>query len=338
MKLPNPILSRSQQLDQLLVSTEQMQQIEGKIFEAGMPVAALMEKVAGLIARRVQTLYPRSAYDRVGILVGMGHNGGDALVVARELYFQGYEVAIYVPSEELRELTNQHYRYVSSLGVKIVDRAGDLADCDLIIDGLFGFGLNREITGTLFETIESINRLSIPIVSIDLPSGIHTDTGFVLGTAVKATYTLCLGLWKLAFGQEPAIEYLGQTELIDFDLPLADINSVLGEEPTITRMTTDRAIVCLPLRRSAVTHKYQQGHLLLIVGSEQYAGAAILAGLGARATGVGMLSIAVPKSLKPLLLNYLPEALTLRCPETEAGTIQSLPALDLTKYTATASG
>jgi ADP-dependent NAD(P)H-hydrate dehydratase / NAD(P)H-hydrate epimerase len=338
MKLPNPILSRSQQLDQLLVSTEQMQQIEGKIFEAGMPVAALMEKVAGLIARRVQTLYPRSAYDRVGILVGMGHNGGDALVVARELYFQGYEVAIYVPSEELRELTNQHYRYVSSLGVKIVDHAGDLADCDLIIDGLFGFGLNREITGTLFETIESINRLSIPIVSIDLPSGIHTDTGFVLGTAIKATYTLCLGLWKLAFVQEPAIEYLGQTELIDFDLPLADINSVLGEQLTITRMTTDRAMDCLPLHRSAVTHKYQQGHLLLIVGSEQYAGAAILAGLGARATGVGMLSIAVPKSLKPLLLNYLPEALIIGCPETEAGTIKSLPDLDLTKYTAIACG
>lgn len=338
MKLSKPILSRSQQLDRLLVSTEQMQQIEGKIFEAGMPVAALMEKVAGLIARRVQTLYPRSAYDRVGILVGMGHNGGDALVVARELYFQGYEVAIYVPSEELRELTNQHYRYVSSLGVKIIDHAGDLADCDLIIDGLFGFGLNREITGTLFETISSINRLSIPIVSIDLPSGIHTDTGFVLGTAIKATYTLCLGLWKLAFGQEPAIEYLGQTELIDFDLPLADINSVLGEEPIITRMTTDRAMDCLPLHRSAVTHKYQQGHLLLIVGSEQYAGAAILAGLGARATGVGMLSIAVPKSLKPLLLNYLPEALIIGCPETEAGTIKSLPDLDLTKYTAIACG
>jgi ADP-dependent NAD(P)H-hydrate dehydratase / NAD(P)H-hydrate epimerase len=338
MKLPKLILSRSQQLDQLLVSTEQMQQIESKIFEAGMPVAALMEKVGGLIARRVQTLYPRSVYRRVGILVGMGHNGGDALVVARELYFQGYEVAIYVPSEELRELTNQHYRYVSSLGVKIVDHARYLADCDLIIDGLFGFGLNREITGTLFETIESINRLSIPILSIDLPSGIHTNTGFVLGTAIKATHTLCLGLWKLAFGQEQAIEYLGQTELIDFDLPLADIDSVLGEEPAITRMTTDRSMACLPLHRSPTTHKYQQGHLLLIVGSEQYAGAAILAGLGARATGVGMLSIAVPKSLKPLLLNYLPEALIIGCPETEAGTIKSLPDLDLTKYTAIACG
>jgi ADP-dependent NAD(P)H-hydrate dehydratase / NAD(P)H-hydrate epimerase len=77
---------------------------------------------------------------------------------------------------------------------------------------------------------------------------------------------------------------------------------------------------------------------LLIVGSEEYAGAAILAGLGARATGVGMLSIAVPKSLKPLLLNYLPEALIIGCPETEAGTIKSLPELDFSKYQAIACG
>ncbi len=338
MKLPKLPLSRSHQIERLLVSNEQMQQIESKIFEAGMPVAALMEKVGGLIARRIQTLYPRSTGDRVGILVGMGHNGGDALVVARELYFQGYEVAIYVPSEELRELTNQHYRYVSSLGVKIVDNAGDLADCDLLIDGLFGFGLNREITGTLFDSIELINSLNIPIVSIDLPSGIQTNTGCVLGTAIRATHTLCLGLWKLAFVQEQAIEYLGQTELIDFDLPLTDIYHILGEEPEITQMTAARAFAYLPLHRSPITHKYHQGHLLLIVGSEQYAGAAILAGLGARATGVGMLSIAVPKSLKPLLFNHLPEALIIGCPETEAGTIKSLPDLDLTKYTAIACG
>ncbi|WP_309740770.1 NAD(P)H-hydrate dehydratase, partial [Chamaesiphon sp. OTE_20_metabat_361] len=83
---------------------------------------------------------------------------------------------------------------------------------------------------------------------------------------------------------------------------------------------------------------YHQGHLLLIVGSEQYSGAAILAGLGARATGVGMLSIAVPKSLKPTLLNYLPEALIIGCPETEAGTIKSLPDLDFSKYQAISCG
>ena len=330
------MLSRAQSLDRLLVSTEQMQQIESKVFAAGMPVAALMEKVGGLISRRFQVLYPRSRYRRVGILVGMGHNGGDALVVARELYLQGYEVAIYVPSEQLSELTNQHYCYVSSLDVKIVDDARSLADCDAIVDGLFGFGLNREITDTLFDAIELINQLAVPIVSIDLPSGIHGDTGNVLGTAIRATHTFCLGLWKLAFVQEQAIEYLGKTALIDFDLSLADIQSIVGA--TITRMTTDRAIANLPLHRSPVTHKYQQGHLLLIVGSEQYSGAAILASLGARATGVGMLSIAVPKSLKPTLLNYLPEALIIGCPETEAGTIKSLPELDFSKYQAIACG
>jgi ADP-dependent NAD(P)H-hydrate dehydratase / NAD(P)H-hydrate epimerase len=330
------MLSRAQSLDRLLVSTEQMQQIESKVFAAGMPVAALMEKVGGLIARRFQALYPQA--QRVGVLVGMGHNGGDALVVARELYFQGYQVAIYVPSEQLSELTNQHYCYASSLGIKIVDDVRSFAGSDAIVDGLFGFGLNREITGNLFETIELINQLAVPIVSIDLPSGIHGDTGNVLGIAIRATHTLCLGLWKLAFVQEQAIEYLGKVELIDFDIPLVNIHNILGESPIMTRMTTDRALSNLPLYRSAITHKYHQGHLLLIVGSEQYSGAAILAGLGARATGVGMLSIAVPRSLKPILLNYLPEALIISCPETEAGTIKSLPELDFNKYQAIACG
>jgi ADP-dependent NAD(P)H-hydrate dehydratase / NAD(P)H-hydrate epimerase len=332
--------------DRFLVSTAQMQEIESQVFAAGMPIAALMEKVGGLIARRFQCLYPRwrslslgeSQYHRVGILVGMGHNGGDALVVARELYFQGYEVSIYVPISQLVELTDRHYRYVCSLGIEIVDRPEDFIGCDVIIDGLFGCGLNREVTDRLFDAIESVNQLGIPIISIDLPSGIHTDTGLPMGTAIKATHTFCLGLWKLAFFRESTIEYLGKTELIDLDLPLSIIERVLGVDPIVSVMTTELAQSSLPLNRSPTTHKYQQGHLLLIVGSEQYAGAAILAGLGARATGVGMLSIAVPKSLKYLLLHYLPEALIISCPETETGTIESLPDLDLTKYQAIACG
>jgi ADP-dependent NAD(P)H-hydrate dehydratase / NAD(P)H-hydrate epimerase len=331
-------ISKLPMKDRFLVSTAQMQEIESQIFAAGMPIAALMEKVGGLIARRFQCLYPQSQYHRVGILVGMGHNGGDALVVARELYFQGYEVSIYVPISQLVELTDGHYRYICSLGIEIIDRPEDLAGCDAIVDGLFGCGLNRKITDRLFDTIESVNRLGIPIISIDLPSGIHTDTGLPMGTAIKATHTFCLGLWKLAFLRESAIEYLGKTELIDLDLPLPIIERVLGVDPIVSIMTTELAQSSLPLNRSPTTHKYQQGHLLLIVGSEQYAGAAILAGLGARSTGVGMLSIAVPKSLKNLLLQYLPEALIISCPETEAGTIESLPDLDFTKYQAIACG
>jgi NAD(P)H-hydrate epimerase len=330
--------NRTDRLSQCLVSTLQMRQIEQQIFDAGMPVAALMEKVGNAIARRFQVLYPRSSSPKVGVLVGAGHNGGDALVVARELYFQGYEVVIYAPLTELKELTRSHYQYAQSLGLKMVNDGSVLADRDVILDGLFGFGLNREITDPLASAIELINHLDIPIVSIDLPSGIHTDTGTVLGVAIRATHTLCLGLWKLAFAQAQALPYLGQTELIDFDIPLENIQNILGDFPAFQWLTNAQAIAHIPLQRSITTHKYQQGHLLLIVGSRQYAGAAILAGLGARATGVGMLSIAVPASLQPQLLHYLPEALILACPETKTGTIKSLPDVDFDRYQAIACG
>jgi NAD(P)H-hydrate epimerase len=105
------------------------------------------------------------------------------------------------------------------------------------------------------------------------------------------------------------------------------------------RMTPTAVKALLPLPRPAVTHKYKQGHLLLICGSRKYAGGAILTGLGARGSGVGMLSIAVPESLKPLLVSHLPEALIIGCPETQDGAIANLPkAVDLSKYNAIACG
>jgi hydroxyethylthiazole kinase-like uncharacterized protein yjeF len=91
---------RLDQLQRVVVTAAQMRSIEQRMFEAGMPIAALMEKVAGRIALRIQELYPRALMGRVGVLVGPGHNGGDALVVARELNFQGYDVALCCPSRD----------------------------------------------------------------------------------------------------------------------------------------------------------------------------------------------------------------------------------------------
>ena len=328
-----------EQIEQVVVNAQQMRDIEGRIFEVGMPVAALMEKVAGLIARRVRSLYPLFRETRVGVLVGPGHNGGDALVVARELHFQGYDVQIYCPFTKLKELTSHHAQYAASLGIPCYEQIQPLEPCDLIIDGLFGFGLVRSLSGTIAEAVELLNQWSQPIVSIDLPSGLHTDTGEVLGIAVRATHTFCLGLWKLAFLQDQALEYIGEAELIDFDIPIKDIQSVLGETPEVRRMTKTVAQACLPLPRPQITHKYQEGHLLLIGGSKQYSGAAILLGLGARASGVGMLSIAVPESLKPLLVSQLPEALIIGCPETPTGAIAQLPEIvNLSNYSAIACG
>lgn len=348
-------MNRYEKIQQIAVTAAQMREIEGRIFAAGMPVAALMEKVAGLISVRVQSLFPlllnptpnpsplyregRRFAVLVGVLVGPGHNGGDALVVARELHFRGYEVKIYRPFSKLKDLTAQHDLYAQSLGICYVNEMADLEDCDLIIDGLFGFGLEREIKDNLAAAINEVNEWCKPVISIDLPSGLHTDTGEVLGTAIKATHTLCLGLWKLGLLQDRALEYVGKAELIDFDIPLADVTAILGENPQIQRVTTGFIKQHLPLPRPAVTHKYKQGHLLLICGSRKYAGGAILTGLGARGSGVGMLSIAVPESLKSLLVSHLPEALIIGCVETESGAIASLPeAVNLGSYDAIACG
>ena len=317
-----------------------MRAIEGRIFSAGMPVPALMEKAAGLCFRKIQELYPPEQYAQVGIIVGPGHNGGDALVIARELYFTGYTVRVYCPLTKLKELTASHRKYAHSLGIPFSEEIEPLQQCDLIIDGLFGFGLTRSLSGKLAEAVEQLNSWSQPVVSIDIPSGIHTDTGEVLGIAIKATHTLCLGLWKRAFFQDQALEYIGQAIKLDFGIPLADIEAIIPSTETIQGITEPLVREFLPLPRPLVTHKYRQGHLLLICGSDRYAGAAILTALGARASGVGMLSIAVPKSLKSLLISQLPEALVIGCEETASGAIASLPLSeeDLNKFDAIACG
>ena len=217
----------------IIVSAQQMREIEARIFAAGMPVPALMEKAAGLCFRKIQTLYLRSQFSLVGVLVGPGHNGGDALVVALELYFAGYQVKVYCPFEKQKELTTSHRNYGASLGIPFVDTIDSLQDCDVIIDGLFGFGLTRSLSGNIAEIVDKINSWQKPVVSIDLPSGIHTDTGEALGTAIKATHTLCLGLWKRAFFQDQALEYIGTAARLDFGIPVTDIEAVIADSARV---------------------------------------------------------------------------------------------------------
>jgi len=324
--------------EQIIVTAEEMQRLEGAIFSQGMPVPALMEKAALLMARWIQQFYPVNTCSRAGVLVGPGHNGGDALVVARELHLAGYQVCLYSPFSQSKELTAQHWQYARELlEIPTTEALEDLQGSDFLIDGWFGFGLSRRLSGDLAKQVEQLNQWGNPVVSIDIPSGIHTDTGEVLGAAIKATDTLCLGLWKRAFFQESALPYLGKITLIDFGIPIRVLKEVLNHTPVIWQIDSVSAREYLPLPRQRVTHKYQQGHLLLVCGSRRYAGAAILSGLGARATGVGMLSIAVPESLHPIILNHLPEALVIACPETESGAIASLP-VNLEHYQAIACG
>ncbi|MBW4482494.1 MAG: NAD(P)H-hydrate dehydratase [Tildeniella torsiva UHER 1998/13D] len=322
-----------------IVTAAQMRAIEGCLFEAGLPVAALMEKVAGRIAAWVVGQFPLQRYPCIAVVAGPGHNGGDALVVARELAAQGYGVQVCSPADRLKPLTADHLRFIEYLGIPVVKAVETLEPWDVLIDGLFGFGLERSVEGAMADVIAAINAANRPVVSIDLPSGLHTDTGEVLGIAVQATHTLCLGLWKRAFCQEEALAYLGQPHLIGFDMPPQTIAAGLENVPSVRWATLATIREKLPLPRQANTHKYLVGHLLLVAGSRPYAGAALLTALGARASGVGMLTLAVPESLRLMVVAQIPEALVVGCPETAEGAIAHLPdSVDLSRYSAIACG
>ncbi|MDG2992306.1 NAD(P)H-hydrate dehydratase [Candidatus Synechococcus calcipolaris G9] len=315
-----------------IVTTEEMRQIEGRVFRAGMPIAALMEKVGQLLSQRIQELWPQNRYPQLGVLVGPGHNGGDALVVARELMLRGYGVILWHPFRRAKPLTADHLRYAQSLGIPVSPDINDLGHCQGIIDGLFGFGLERPLTGEVLESVSQLNRWQKAVISIDIPSGLDSDRGTVLGGAIKADHTLCLGLRKLGLMQDHALDVIGKLELIDIGLPAKDITAILGDRPPV-QCLTPALWQTLPLRRSPSTHKYRQGHSLLVGGSATYGGSILLAALAARETGVGMLSVAVPHHLKPLILGQVPDALVIGCPETKNGAIAQLPGdLDLGRF------
>ncbi len=325
----------------IIVTTRQMQQIEAKLFAHQMPVASLMEKAALLSSQKIQHLYPINQYPTVGIIVGCGHNGGDGLVIARELFLHGYNIRLYVPlADKSKPLTAQHLNYAKFLGINLVENMEALTDCHLIIDSLFGFGLGRSISDRLANDIHTLNQWHKPIVSVDLPSGIDTDTGKVLGVAIKATDTLCLGLWKLGLFQTPAVEYIGNLHLVDIGIPNHVINEKIALDLAIELMTVTKVKTILPIPRPLNTHKYRQGNILLICGSNQYAGAALLSGYGANSGGVGMLTMIVPRSIKPLINNNLPSALVIATEETQKGAIEFIRVddLDLSKYDVIAFG
>ncbi|WP_071516703.1 bifunctional ADP-dependent NAD(P)H-hydrate dehydratase/NAD(P)H-hydrate epimerase [Geitlerinema sp. PCC 9228] len=306
---------RSELLQQLVATAQQVRSIEQQAFDAGMPVAALMEKAAVRVAQRIQILYPLTAYPRVGVLIGPGHNGGDALVVARELHLQGYQVRLHRPGSKLKDLPAAHAQYAKYLGIQEYDDLFPLRECEFLVDGLFGFGMTKTVRDPYAQAIAQVNQWPQPIASIDMPAGLHTDTGEPLKEAIRAARTFCLGVWKPAFFQDRALAYVGRAELIDIGLPEASFETVLGHPPALRLFTPNLGDMHLPLQRPQAAHKYQMGHLLLVCGSRQYTGAPILAGLGARHSGVGMLSMAVPQSLQLWLSAQIPEALVVGLPE-----------------------
>jgi ADP-dependent NAD(P)H-hydrate dehydratase / NAD(P)H-hydrate epimerase len=308
-----------------IVTTQQIRELEHLTFAWGMPVAALMEKVGCLLFKRITHYYPRATYPRVGLLIGPGHNGADALVVGRELLLEGREVWAWLPKPG-KELTQAHQSYFEHMGGHLVTDISALAECTLLVDGIFGFGLERAPEGGYAEAIAWANHHPSPIVSVDVPSGLHTDTGQTLGATIKAQRTFCLGLWKRGILQDHALEYTGASELIDIGFSQSCMQQVLGSTPLVQTLDASATYAMLPLERPLATYKYQVGKALVLAGSPEYPGAGILAGLGCRASGVGLVTMAVADSLWSLVMTHLPDAVLVH-PAEEQGDFSRFQAL-----------
>ncbi len=309
-----------------------MKTVDEETIKRYCPGLELMERAGRKVAEFIAERYGNPGF-KASIFVGPGNNGGDALVVARHLSDGGLPCALHYlkPPETLSvDAAKNHQRLEERLvdypklrqfdstrpdWARIVQR--DLIDSTVIVDGLFGTGMSRGLEGRALDIVKQINSAGLPVVSIDTPSGIHSDTGQVLGEAVRATHTVTMGFPKLGMLFYPAKSHVGELIVADLGFPdeVLEVNS-LG----IYLLDRDDAAKRLPYR-DPEAHKYRMGTVLVIAGSRAYTGAALLTAEAALRSGCGMVYIAVPESIRPVIQAGLREAIVVPVAETKEGTI-----------------
>jgi|CXWL01.1.fsa_nt_gi NAD(P)H-hydrate epimerase len=311
-----------------IVTGAEMQSLDRRtITEAHIPSALLMERAGEGIVRHLEEHYGPARGKTITILCGKGNNGGDGLAVARLLRRRRAKVHVVLltPITELsRDATTMYRRLVRVAGqaATVRFRSADhtrslLASSDILVDALLGTGLSSEVTGTYREAIELINGAGKPIIAIDLPSGLHADSGAILGQAIRATLTITLGLPKLGLYVGAGIDRVGAIHVVDIGIPSAFVDDI---ESRTLLLTSDSAFKTLPERQLSA-HKGTFGHAGIIAGSVGKTGAAALAAQAALRIGSGLVTVATPSSVNDVLEAKLLEAMTLPLPETKARTL-----------------
>lgn len=299
--------------DHLLVSGSQMAELERQLFASGLPVEALMEKAALALSRRLladhgQRLRRHGAL----VLVGPGHNGGDGLVIARELQLAGVATSIWSPFSEHKPLTACHWRHALWLGIERLSQPPPAEGPALWIDALFGIGQRRP-PGAAIETLLAERQRLQPaaLVAVDVPTGICADSGRLLGVvAARACTTYTIGLIKTGLVQDQALSWVGKLERIDLALPRALLHRLPQQQPLALAVADLAELPAMPL--DPALGKYGRGRLLLVAGSDRYRGAAALALAGATASGCGSVRAALPEAVAAGLWQSQPQVVIQR--------------------------
>lgn len=310
------------------------------IEEAGIAGVTLMERAGAGVVAHLERRYGPPRGKTVTVLCGKGNNGGDGFVVARLLHRHKAKVRVVTmaPVAELGgDAATMYRRYVRQAGPSAVRAFSSgtehrplLKTSDLLVDALLGTGLSSAVTGRYGEAIDALNEANRPVVAVDLPSGIHADTGAMLGKAVRADLTVTLGLPKLGLYQRQGIDHAGRVELVDIGIPRSYIETLSRNASLITASFVRDL---LPKRRLS-SHKGTFGHAGIIAGSVGKTGAAAMAAKAALRIGAGLVTVAVPESMNDVLEAKLLEAMTVPMPETKARTFSRAAFDQLKTFTA----
>jgi hydroxyethylthiazole kinase-like uncharacterized protein yjeF len=263
----------------------------------GLPGIVLMENAGRGAAEAIIARYPK--HTRVLCLGGMGQNGGDAWVVARHLANAGFEVRSALVGEPTRITGDAHINFEvlrasgAMLGVIRQPSALDswLEATDLVVDGVFGTGLTRAVEGLPLACLAKVAAFGLPVVALDLPSGIDADTGAVLGYAKRAALTVTFGAEKRGLLAHPGATYAGE-------VVVASIGVSAPETPdayVLERVDLERSVA--PRARDA--HKGTAGHVAVVGGAVGMTGAVLLAGHAAMRAGAGLVTLCVPEASRP---------------------------------------
>ncbi len=312
-----------------LVTAEGMRQMDRKaVEEYGIPGMVLMENAARGTVQAMRRHFPGLFRQRVGILAGRGNNGGDAFAIARYLLNNKVDCRVYLLGSA-QALTGEAAANLEilkrlSIPVREIHSEEDLqpekakiASCHLIVDGMLGTGLRGPVQGLFREVIAWINSLKKPVVAIDIPSGLHADSGQVMGIGLQASLTVTFGLAKRGLLVQPGRKYCGKLVIVDISLP-----SRLTEGPEIQDYLIEGAqFRSLLAARDPEAYKGIFGHLLVLAGAPGKTGAAAMVCEAALRVGAGLVTLGIPKSLHPIFASKLTEAMTELLPETDEHTM-----------------
>ncbi len=285
-----------------IVTCHEMKEIESHIIrQYQVPSLVLMERAALSVTTVIAERFHRKT-DSILVLCGSGNNGGDGFAIARILFQEGWKIQICFLGKE-DHMTSEcrlQYEICHNFNVPMVPFPEKLS-CSLIVDALFGIGLTREITGDLRSVIQKVNSCPACKLAVDLPSGVHGDTGEIMGNAIACDVTVTFGFYKSGMCLYPGRSLCG--EILLREIGILDL-MLVGR----IKALEDKDLNVLPARNPA-GNKGTFGKVLIVGGSPGMAGSVYLSGLSAFSTGVGMVRIQTAETNRLALQMLLPEAI-----------------------------